>query len=950
LFGFKRKKKNKTEDEIFTDLVDEANAIDDMESPKKIEHMILDSCEEIISETKDIEGKKAEYRVLTRYLEDIKRIHELNPKEAAAVKKAAAAIEKVQKSRKTFIDAPKTISDDAYSLIAENDRTIEREISRMRENEILQSNTAAKMHALEADKGELKLDFDEASSHASFARRICILLMVLFAASLIFLFAAGGSSGSAASQIAGIFLIVFAVIAMLLFMWQASSIRQRKALLSNLNSTITALNVTRMEYANVTKAVNATADKYHVHSSTELTYLFNAYEDFNYRRNRFVKDDEDLTYWNEYLLRLLAPLRLYDSKIWLKQAAALNHEDAMRDVHSELVQKRKDVREQIRLEIHQVKSERDEIDKLMKEADFYVPEIIEIIRSVDKLCGLDRLRKEEDDSVLKSLDKEETEEQNAKTPDSEPAEKEAGSPDGESVEKKETPEAEQTEKNNTEPEKVPEKEEHKEMKVRTRFAPSPTGRMHVGNLRTALYAYLIAKHAGGDFILRIEDTDQERYVEGAVDIIYKTLKDTGLEHDEGPDKDGGVGPYVQSERVKQGIYMKYARQLIDKGEAYYCFCTPERLESLKKEVVDENGEKKVVSIYDKHCLHLSKEEIEANLKAGKPYVIRQNNPTTGTTTFHDEIYGDITVDNSELDDMILIKSDGYPTYNFANVVDDHLMGITHVVRGNEYLSSSPKYNRLYEAFGWEVPKYIHCPLITNEEHQKLSKRSGHSSFEDLVEQGYLPDAIVNFVALLGWSPEDNQEIMNLPELIEKFDYHHINKSPAVFDTTKLKWMNGEYIKKMDPAAFYQEAKPYIDKAVTRDCDKEKIAGLVQSRIEIFPDIAGLVDFFEEVPEYETSLYVNKKNKCTEENSLELLKSVLPILKDQDDFSNDALFATLKSFAKENGYKVGFVMWPLRTALSGKQTTPGGATQIMEILGKDESLKRIEAGIEKLENK
>ena len=315
-------------------------------------------------------------------------------------------------------------------------------------------------------------------------------------------------------------------------------------------------------------------------------------------------------------------------------------------------------------------------------------------------------------------------------------------------------------------------------KVRTRFAPSPTGRMHVGNLRTALYAYLVAKHEGGDFILRIEDTDQERYVEGAVDIIYRTLQKTGLIHDEGPDKDGGCGPYVQSERQAQGIYLKYAKELIDKGEAYYCFCDKERLEGLKKVVAG-----KEIHVYDKHCLHLSKEEVEEKLAADVPYVIRQTNPTEGTTTFEDEIYGDITVDNAELDDMILIKSDGYPTYNFANVVDDHLMGITHVVRGNEYLSSSPKYNRLYEAFGWEVPVYIHCPLITDENHQKLSKRCGHSSFEDLVEQGFLTEAIVNFVALLGWSPADNQEIMTLEELVEKFDYHHMNKSPAVFDYT-----------------------------------------------------------------------------------------------------------------------------------------------------------------------
>jgi len=334
-------------------------------------------------------------------------------------------------------------------------------------------------------------------------------------------------------------------------------------------------------------------------------------------------------------------------------------------------------------------------------------------------------------------------------------------------------------------------------KVRTRFAPSPTGRMHVGNLRTALYTYLIAKHEGGDFLLRIEDTDQERFVEGAVDIIYRTLAKTGLIHDEGPDKDGGVGPYVQSERMASGIYLKYAKQLVEKGEAYYCFCDKDRLDGLKKVV---GG--KEISTYDKHCLHLSKEEIEKKLADGIPYVIRQNNPDVGTTTFHDEIYGDITVDNAELDDMILIKSDGYPTYNFANVVDDHLMGITHVIRGNEYLSSSPKYNRLYDAFGWKIPVYVHCPLITDETHKKLSKRCGHSSYEDLIEQGFLTEAVVNFVALLGWSPEDNQEIMSLDELIQKFDYHHMGKAPSVFDYGKLKWMNGEYIKQMDSDKFF----------------------------------------------------------------------------------------------------------------------------------------------------
>ena len=347
-------------------------------------------------------------------------------------------------------------------------------------------------------------------------------------------------------------------------------------------------------------------------------------------------------------------------------------------------------------------------------------------------------------------------------------------------------------------------------KIRTRYAPSPTGKMHVGNLRTALYAYLIAKHEGGDYILRIEDTDQERYVEGATEIIYNTLKDTGLIHDEGPDVGGPVGPYVQSDRQKAGIYMEYAKKLIDKGEAYYCFCDQERLNSLRKTV---NGEE--IMVYDKHCLHLSKEEVEANLAAGKPFVIRQNNPQEGRTTFHDEIYGDISVDNSELDDMVLIKSDGYPTYNFANVVDDHLQKITHVVRGNEYLSSSPKYNRLYEAFGWEVPVYVHCPTITNEEHKKLSKRSGHSSYQDLIDQGFLSEAVVNFVALLGWSPESNQEIFTLDELIKQFDYRHISKSPAVFDMVKLRWMNGEYMKAMDFDRFYEMAEPYIKAVIKR---------------------------------------------------------------------------------------------------------------------------------------
>lgn len=481
-------------------------------------------------------------------------------------------------------------------------------------------------------------------------------------------------------------------------------------------------------------------------------------------------------------------------------------------------------------------------------------------------------------------------------------------------------------------------------KIRTRYAPSPTGRMHVGNLRTALYAYLITKHEGGDFILRIEDTDQERYVEGAVDIIYRTLENTGLIPDEGPGKDRGAGPYVQSERQAQGIYLKYAKELIDKGEAYYCFCDKERLASLTREVAG-----KEINVYDKHCLHLSKEEIAKKLQSGMPYVIRQNNPTEGTTVFHDDIYGDISVDNAELDDMILIKSDGFPTYNFANVVDDHLMGITHVVRGNEYLSSSPKYNRLYEAFGWEVPKYIHCPLITDEEHQKLSKRCGHSSYEDLIEQGFLSEAIVNFVALLGWSPDGTEEIFTLEQLVEKFDYHHISKSPAVFDYTKLKWMNGEYMKAMEFDKFYQMAEPYLKQALTRKLDLPRIAAMVKTRIEIFPDIPEMVDFFEELPEYDVQLYAHKKMKTSQESSLEVLTELLPILETQEDYSNDALYGVLTQYVEKKGCKNGYVLWPVRIAVSGRQMTPAGATEIMEALGKEESLDRIRKGIEKLQH-
>ncbi len=481
-------------------------------------------------------------------------------------------------------------------------------------------------------------------------------------------------------------------------------------------------------------------------------------------------------------------------------------------------------------------------------------------------------------------------------------------------------------------------------KIRTRFAPSPTGRMHVGNLRTALYAYLIAKHDNGDFLLRIEDTDQEREQEGAVDIIYRTLEGTGLIHDEGPDIDKGCGPYIQSERQAQGLYLEYAKKLIEKGEAYYCFCDSARLETLRTNI---NG--KEVSRYDKHCLHLSKEEIEEKLASGMPYVIRQNNNPEGVTSFEDEIYGTITVDNSELDDMILIKSDGYPTYNFANVVDDHLMGITHVVRGQEYLSSSPKYNRLYEAFGWEVPVYVHCPTITNEEHQKLSKRSGHSSYEDLLEQGFLTEAIVNFVALLGWSPESNEEFFTLEELAKEFNYRNISKSPAVFDMTKLRWMNGEYIKNMDMDRFKEFVMPYVNQVITRKVeDMDMIYELVKTRIEVFPDVKDHIDFIEELPDYSIDMYTHKKMKTNPENSLEILREEYEVLKNFDDWSVDGLHDKLMEYIAGKEIKNGTGLWPVRTAVSGKQMTPGGAFEIMHILGKEESLRRMEVGIAKLE--
>lgn len=481
-------------------------------------------------------------------------------------------------------------------------------------------------------------------------------------------------------------------------------------------------------------------------------------------------------------------------------------------------------------------------------------------------------------------------------------------------------------------------------KIRTRFAPSPTGRMHVGNLRTALYAYLIAKHEGGDFLLRIEDTDQERFVEGALDLIYKTMKEAGLEHDEGPDKDGGFGPYVQSERMETGMYLEYAKELVEKGEAYYCFCTKERLEQLHAEA-EARGES--AAKYDKHCLALSREEVAKRLEAGEPYVIRQNNPADGETSFDDVIYGKITAPNEELDDMVLIKADGYPTYNFANVVDDHLMEITHVVRGNEYLSSAPKYNRLYQAFGWDIPVYVHCPTITDENHKKLSKRHGASSFEDLMDLGFVPEAVVNYVALLGWSPADDREIFSLQELIEAFDYTRISKSPAVFDMVKLRWMNGEYIKAMDAEAYYEYALPVIRETIKKDLDLRKIADLVKTRIEVFPDITEKIDFFEELPEYDIAMYTHKKMKTNSENSLEVLQELLPLYEALDDYSILAIEKVAMDYVAQKGCKNGQALWPLRTAVSGKQMTPGGAYEIMEIIGKEESLRRIRKGIELL---
>ncbi len=479
--------------------------------------------------------------------------------------------------------------------------------------------------------------------------------------------------------------------------------------------------------------------------------------------------------------------------------------------------------------------------------------------------------------------------------------------------------------------------------IRTRFAPSPTGYMHIGNLRTALYEYLVAKSSKGKFILRIEDTDQERYVEGAVDAIYKTLKMVGIKHDEGPDIGGSFGPYVQSERKE--IYLPFAKELVEKGKAYYCFCTKERLDDLRAHC-EAKGE---TFKYDRHCDRLSKEEVKDKLTNNEPYVIRQKMPQTGSTTFEDVVYGHITVENSELEDQIIIKSDGLPTYNFANVIDDHMMEITHVVRGSEYLSSAPKYNLLYNAFGWDIPVYIHLPLITKTDGQKISKRTGDASFEDLVGMGYLVVAIVNYVVLLGWSPEDNQEMFTLEELEKVFSIKGISKSPSAFDYPKLNWFNAEYIRKMTPEEFHKKALPYYDGIITnKNINLEKVSKLIQLRTEVLNMIPEKVDFFDRMHEYNTAFYVHKKMKTTEENSLESLKSALPALEAITEWNEQIIHDTLLALVEQLGIKNGQLLWPIRTAISGKEVTPGGAIEIADILGKEETIRRIRTGIEKLE--
>ena len=480
-------------------------------------------------------------------------------------------------------------------------------------------------------------------------------------------------------------------------------------------------------------------------------------------------------------------------------------------------------------------------------------------------------------------------------------------------------------------------------KVRTRFAPSPTGYMHIGNLRTALYAYLVAKKDDGDFILRIEDTDQNRQVEGATDIIYQTLKTCGLKHDEGPDVGGNYGPYVQSVRMKQGLYKEYAMKLVESGNAHICFCKEEDIE-IQKQIANAKGES---FLYRDPCKQLSKEEVQARIDAGEEYVIRQTIKPEGTTTFDDEVYGSITVNNADLDEMILLKSDGYPTYNFANVVDDHLMEITDVVRGNEYLSSTPKYNLLYEAFGWDKPRYIHCPPVMKNEHEKLSKRNGDASFQDLVTKGYLPEAILNYIALLGWAPSEEREIYSLDELCKAFDVKRIGTSGAIFDIEKLKWMNGVYLRNMDSEKYYELVKPMIEKNVDPKYDYKAIASALKDRVMLLTEVEEMVDFFNEVKEYDNTLYVNKKAKTNKEVAKTSLELALPTLESVEVFDNDHIFEALGKVAADNGLKNITIMYPIQVALSGKDKTPGGATMIGQILGKEETIKRVKDAIAKL---
>ena len=480
-----------------------------------------------------------------------------------------------------------------------------------------------------------------------------------------------------------------------------------------------------------------------------------------------------------------------------------------------------------------------------------------------------------------------------------------------------------------------------EKNVRTRFAPSPTGYMHVGNLRTALYTYLQAKHSGGTFILRIEDTDQGRYVEGATDIIYSTLKATGLNWDEGPDIGGPVGPYIQSQRM--GMFRQYAEQLVKEGKAYYCFCTPERLEELHA-AQKAAGE---VSHYDGHCRNLSPEEVKAKLDAGTPYVIRQKIPKEGITSFDDLVYGHIEVENSELDDQILIKTDGMPTYNFANVVDDHLMGITHVIRGSEYLSSTPKYNLLYQAFGWEIPTYIHCPPVMKDAQNKLSKRNGDASYQDLVAKGYLPAAVLNYLLLLGWAPEGEQEIFSLDEMIQIWDPTRVSKSPAIFDPLKLRAINAAYIRALPAGEFRRLADPFIDSAVHVDIDRDLLCANLQPRCEVLEDIPPQLDFFDAVVPFDAELYRNKKQKTTPESALEALDALLPLLENQADWNRDAIFDACRQKAEELGKKNGWLLYPLGIALSGKSRTPGGGTDLAAMLGREETLRRLHAAVDAL---